>query len=161
MATTTTIASDIMEPRVVTVSADAPLLSVYRLFVSEDISGAPVVNDMGDVVGVVSIRDLLRTANETHDEAAADLHYYEGGFSFQEDEWKTDVQDFEDRLSQRAVSDVMTTGVISINPDATVSDIASLMQKHRIHRVLVLDEDQDEQPLVGLVSVFDLVGLLI
>lgn len=156
-----TTAADIMESQVVTVSADAPLLSVYRLFVSEDISGAPVVNDTGDVVGVVSTRDLLRTANETHDEAAVDLHYYEGGFSFQDDEWKTDVEDFEDRLTQRDVSEVMTTGVISIPPDATVSDIAALMQKHRIHRVLVLDEDNDEQALVGIVSVFDLVGLLI
>jgi CBS domain-containing protein len=156
-----TSAADIMESRVVTVSADMPLLNVYRLFVAEDISGAPVMNDTGDVVGVVSTRDLLRTANETHDEAAVDLHYYEGVFSFQEDEWKTDVQDFEDRLSQRSVSEVMTTGVISIRPDAPVSDVAALMHKHRIHRVLVLDEDNDEQALVGLVSVFDLVGLLI
>jgi len=150
-----------MEPRVVTVSADTPLLNVYRLLVAEDISGAPVVNDTGDVVGVVSTRDLLRTANETHDEAVVDLHYYEGVFSFQEDEWKTDIEDFEDRLSQRSVSEVMTTGVISVRPDAPVSDIAALMKKHRIHRVLVLDEDNDEQALVGLVSVFDLVELLV
>ena len=155
-----TIAADIMEKRLVTVAADAPLLSVYRLFVAEDISGAPVVNESGDVVGVVSSRDLLRTANETHDEAVLDLHYYAGTSTAGLDDWRTDVEEFEDRLTRRTVSEVMTTGVISIRPDAPIESVAKLMLKHRIHRVLVIDEDNDEEPLVGLVSVFDLVGLL-
>ncbi len=153
-------AEEIMESRVVTVSSDSPLLAVYRLFVEEDISGAPVVDDGGDVIGVVSARDLLRTANETHDEAAMDLHYYEDKASFQGREWMTDIEEFEDRLSHRTVSEVMTTGAISVRRDAPINEIAELLLKHRIHRVLVLDEENDEGPLVGLVSVFDMVGLL-
>ncbi len=153
-------AEEIMETRVVTVSSDSPLLAVYRLFVEEDISGAPVVDDGGDVLGVVSARDLLRTANETHDEAVMDLHYYEDKASFQGREWMTDIEEFEDRLSHRTVSEVMTTGAISVRRDARINEIAELLLKHRIHRVLVLDEENDEGPLVGLVSVFDMVGLL-
>jgi len=153
-------AEDIMETRVVTVSVDSPLLAVYRLFVEEDISGAPVVDDAGEVVGVVSVRDLLRTANETHDEAAMALHYYEGSPSFQDREWMTDIEEFEDRLSHRTVAEVMTTGAISVRRNSSISEIAGLLLKHRIHRVLVLDEENDEGPLVGLVSVFDMVDLL-
>ena len=155
-----TIAEDIMERRVVTVSADSPLLAVYRLFVEEDISGAPVTDESGDVVGVISARDLLRTANETHDDAIMDLHYYESSPTFQGGEWLTDIEEFEDRLTHRSVSEVMTTGAIAVRRDASVAEIADLMLKHRIHRVLVIDEDNDEGPLVGLVSVFDLVSLL-
>ncbi len=154
------VAEDIMEKRVVTVAADSPLLAVYRLFVEEDISGAPVVDEAGDVVGVISARDLLRTANETHDDAAMDLHYYENAASFKGEEWMTDIEEFEDRLTHRSVSQVMTTGAISVRRDAPINEIADLLLKHRIHRVLVLDEESDEGPLVGLVSVFDMVGLL-
>jgi CBS domain-containing protein len=154
------VAADIMERRVVTVAADSPLLAVYRLFVAEDISGAPVVDETGDVVGVISARDLLRTANETHDDAAMDLHYYENAASFDGEEWMTDIEEFEDRLTHRSVSQVMTTGAISVRRDAPINEIADLLLKHRIHRVLVVDDESDEGPLVGLVSVFDMVGLL-
>ena len=155
-----TVAEDIMEKRVVTVAADSPLLAVYRLFVQEDISGAPVVDETGEVVGVISARDLLRIANETHDDAAMDLHYYEASSTFAPEEWMTDVEDFEDRLTQRYVSQVMTTGAISVDRNTPINEIADLFLKHRIHRVLVLDPENDEGPLVGLVSVFDMVGLL-
>jgi CBS domain-containing protein len=155
-----TVAEDIMEQRVVTVAADSPLLAVYRLFVQEDISGAPVVDDGGDVVGVISARDLLRIANETHDDAVMDLHYYEASSSFAPEEWMTDIEEFEDRLTQRSVSQVMTAGAISVRRDTPTNEIADLFLKHRIHRVLVLDPDNDEGPLVGLVSVFDMVSLL-
>jgi CBS domain-containing protein len=154
------VAEDIMERRVVTVAADSPLLAVYRLFVAEDISGAPVVDETGEVVGVISARDLLRTANETHDDAAMDLHYYENAASFDGEEWMTDIEEFEDRLTHRSVSQVMTTGAISVGRDAPINEIADLLLKHRIHRVLVVDDESDEGPLVGLVSVFDMVGLL-
>jgi CBS domain-containing protein len=155
-----TVAEDIMQRRVVTVASDSPLLAVYRLFMEEDISGAPVVDETGEVVGVISTRDLLRTANETHDAAIDDLHYYESSHVFRTEEWLTDVEEFEDRLTHRNVAEVMTTGVISVRRDTPVSAIADLLLKHRIHRVLVLDDDDDEGPLVGLVSVFDLVSLL-
>jgi CBS domain-containing protein len=154
------VAEDIMERRVITVAADSPLLAVYRLFVAEDISGAPVVDETGEVVGVISARDLLRTANETHDDAAMDLHYYENAASFDGEEWMTDIEEFEDRLTHRSVSQVMTTGAISVRRDAPINEIADLLLKHRIHRVLVVDDESDEGPLVGLVSVFDMVGLL-
>lgn len=154
------VAREIMETQVVTVTPDTPLLTVYRLFASEDISGAPVVEQTGEVVGVVSWRDLLNATNEEHDDAIEDLHYYSGGSLFNDREWMADVAEFEDRLSRRRVVDVMTRGVISVPIDASVKEMANLMMQHRIHRVLVLDEERDEGPLVGIVSVFDLVALL-
>ena len=119
-----------------------------------------MVDETGDVVGVISARDLLRTANETHDDAAMDLHYYENSTSFDGEEWMTDIEEFEDRLTHRSVSQVMTTGAISVRRDAPINEIADLLLKHRIHRVLGVDDESDEGPLVGLVSVFDMVGLL-
>ncbi len=52
-------AKDIMQTQVVSVGSDDPLPSVYRLFADEEISGAPVVDESGTVVGVVSIRGRI------------------------------------------------------------------------------------------------------
>ena len=155
-----TLARNIMESHVVTVTPDTPLLSVHRLFADEDISGAPVVDEVGEVVGVVSWRDLMRSANDEHDQSAEELHYYSGSGALDRPEWLDDIEAFEDRLSRRTVSEVMTNGVISVPIDASVKEMAGLMVQHHIHRVLVLDEERDEGPLAGIVSVFDLVKLL-
>jgi len=155
-----TIADDIMQTDVITVYRDEPLLNVHRLLGEKDISGVPVVDDDGEVVGVISSRDLLRAINQEHDAAQEDRHYYTGSSSFDDREWLTDVEEFEDRLSRRIVSEVMTTNVISVSPEASVAEVVDLLVKHRIHRVLVLDPEEDEGPLVGLITLFDLVALL-
>jgi len=155
-----TRAEDIMRTDVITVYDDEPLLKVHRLFVEEDISGAPVLDEDDEVVGVISSRDLLRVMSQEHDAQQEDRHYYTGSASLDDREWLTDIEEFEDRLAKRTVSEAMTTEVISVAPDATVPEIAKLLLGHRIHRVLVLDSEDDEGPLVGLISVFDLVTLL-
>ena len=57
-------AKDIMQSQVVTVSPDAPLHSTQRLFYEEGIQGAPVVDEQGRVVGMITSTDILRAATE-------------------------------------------------------------------------------------------------
>ena len=57
-------ARNIMQSQVVSVSPDDPLPSVQRLFFEEEIHGAPVVDDQGRVVGLISTIDLLHAAAE-------------------------------------------------------------------------------------------------
>jgi len=154
------VAEKIMQTEVTTVRADQPLLAVYRIFVDQNLNGAPVLDDDGDVVGVVSARDLLRAAEEEQAAAREDLHYYFGSDTLGEAEWRSDLEDFEDRLSKRTVSEVMTRGVISVSADASVPEIVDKILTHRIHRVLVIDDDTEGGSLIGIVSVFDLVELL-
>ncbi len=77
----TLTARDIMQTNPITVSPDASLTQADRLFVEEDISGAPVVDDDGKVVGVVSTTDLIRAIPEELDEGTASRPA-----DFQEDE---------------------------------------------------------------------------
>ena len=154
-----TVARDIMETHVVTVAPDTPLTSVYRLFGSEDISGAPVVEQTGEVVGVLSWRDLLRAANEDERSAVDSSRYYRGAGSEDEREWLADLEPVVDRLGDQTVADVMTREVITVSVDAPVKEMAERMVDNRIHRVLVVDDGSPAQ-LMGIVSVFDLVGLL-
>ncbi len=149
-------ARDLMQRDVVSVTPDTPLLDVHRLFVEEEIHGAPVVDDEGRVVGVVTTLDLLRAVEEEHDTAQADPTYFRDVLPYSSPDWAGGPEDFQDRLAQRTVSDAMTTEVITVRADAGVPEVARLLREHRVHRVLVVEDHR----LAGIISSFDLVGLL-
>lgn len=100
-----------MQTDVVTVSPTTPLSTVHRLFIEEEIHGAPVVDDDGLVVGIISTLDLSRAF--------------------------TDELDPDASLAMTA-ADIMTPEVVSVAPDARVADVAKVMQDQHIHRVLVV-----------------------
>ena len=149
-------ARDVMQSHLITVSPETPLLDVQRLFVEEEINGAPVVDDAGRLVGMVSTRDLLRAAEEEHDTAESDARYFRDELEFSGPDWGSVLEDFQGRLAERTVSDVMTPGGVTVGPDASIAEVASTLRRHRIHRVLVAEDDV----LVGIISSFDLVALL-
>jgi len=153
-------AKDIMQTHVVTVGSDDPLPSVYRLFADEEISGAPVLDEMGTTVGVVSIRDLIRATREEHESSSVDSDYFRDGFFDAGGSCLMTGDDFEEALSQRIVSEVMTAEVIAVSPDTPVSEIVKTILSDRIHRVLVVERRSDKDALVGLISLLDLVSLL-
>lgn len=152
----TLTARDIMQSHVITVSPESPLLDVQRLFIDEEITGAPVVDDAGRLVGVVTIRDLLRAAEESHDSVVSETRYFRDDLEFSGPDWGNALEDFQDRLGGRSVGEVMTAGGITVAPDAPVAEVARTLRHHRIHRVLVAEADL----LRGIISSFDLVALV-
>jgi CBS domain-containing protein len=151
-----TTAKDIMSTDVTTVDFEDRLTDVYQVFVEKEISGAPVVGDGDRLVGVVSIRDLLRAIEEESDPGLDESYYFHNYDNWPRTEGLSEIEDFQDRLGRRTVAEVMTNNVISVAPNAPISKISALVRKNHIHRVLVLDDDK----LVGLVSLFDLIQLL-
>lgn len=149
------LACDVMQTGVLTVSPETTLADLQRLFVEEGISGAPVVDADGRLAGVVSVSDLLRAAFEERDTAVAEASYFREDLEFSAPAG-AGADDLQDRLAQLRVADAMTPGTLWVPPDAPVSEIADLVGKYRVHRVLVVDDGA----LVGIVSTFDLVALL-
>ena len=149
-------ARDVMQTYLISVNPETPLLEVHRLFVDEEITGAPVVDETGRLLGVISSVDLLRAVEEEHDAASAGSRHFQDILEFSGPEWQEGPDNFQDRLGEQTVSDAMTRGGITVAPDTTVSDVAATLRKHRIHRVFVVDGDQ----LCGVISTFDLVALL-
>jgi CBS domain-containing protein len=150
------LARDVMQTHVVTVDADISLLDAQRLFVEEEISGAPVVDGGGRIVGVVSARDLLRGTAEEQDTVLSEPYYYRDLAEFSGPDWASGPEDFQNRLASRKVSEVMTEGALTLPPDATVGEIARTLRQGRIHRVPIAQHGV----LVGIVSTFDLIALL-
>lgn len=150
-------ARDVMQTHVITVDPDLPLLDAHRLFVDEEIHGAPVVDETGRVLGVVSSADLLRAVEDEEGsrEGVAPAFLRElleegGGPSpLLPDELKN-------RLREVTVADVMTAGGVTVTPDTPIEEVASQMRSQRIHRVPVVSEGA----LAGIITTFDLIGLL-
>lgn len=152
----THLAKDLMSSHLVTVSPDTPLVDVNRLFVEEELHGAPVLNEEGRLVGVISTSDLLRTVEEEHEGPAADHRYFREILEFSAPDWTAAPEDFQDRLSQFTVADAMQPSVVTVAEDTPLARIAAVLREHRIHRVIVV---RDEYP-VGVISSFDLLALL-
>jgi CBS domain-containing protein len=150
------LARDVMQTHLIQVGPETPLVDVHRLFVEEGISGAPVVDDTGRLLGVVSSSDLLRAVAEERDTAVADPHYYRENLEFSGPDWSHGVEDFQDRLAERSVADVMTEGGATVAPDTPIPEVARAMRQGRIHRVFVVQGEA----LVGIITSFDLVALL-
>lgn len=132
--------SDVMTPDVVTVHPDTPVHDIAVLLQERRISAVPVVDQGGKVIGIVSEGDLMRRAeNETQ----AHRSWWLDLFSPSRDR----LEEFTKARGNKA-RHVMTLNPVSVTPDATLADTATLLEKHRIKRVPVIDGDK----LVGIVS---------
>jgi len=145
-----------MNDRVVSVDPAASLLDAHQLLVDEAISGAPVVNEVGELEGVVTSTDLMRAVGEAHASAGTDTSYFRDLLPYSSPDWVSGPEDFQDRLSEIQVADVMTRGVVSVGPEASAAEIARTLMKHHIHRLFVVEDGT----LLGVVSAYDLLRLI-
>ncbi|MEN8182231.1 MAG: CBS domain-containing protein [Myxococcota bacterium] len=148
-------ARDVMETHVITVSPELPLLDLHRVFVEEEIHGAPVVDETGRVLGIVSSADLLRAVDDegaTHSGPPPaylrELFEERGGFALPDE--------LHARLEELCVSDIMTSGGVTVSPETPIDEVASQMRRYRIHRLPVVSGSR----LEGIVTTFDLIALL-
>ena len=149
-------AKDIMQTQVVTVSPDAPLHSTQRLFYEEGIHGAPVVDEQGRVVGMITSTDILRAAAEAAESAPSGSNYFRDDVDSSDGLFQLDPDDFQERLQDVTVADFMTEGVVHVSPNTPISELARTIRENKIHRLLVVENGT----LRGIVSTFDLVTLL-
>ena len=129
------LAREVMQTYLISVNPETPLLEVHRLFVDEEINGAPVVDETGRLLGVISSVDLLRAVEEEHDAASSQSDYLRDFVEFSSPDWQEGSGNFQHRLGERTVADAMTRGGITVTPETLVPEVAAKLRKHRIHRV--------------------------
>jgi CBS domain-containing protein len=140
---------ELMATEVVTVRATATMAEASRLLSERQISGAPVVDDEGRPVGVVSRTDLVRG----WEQAAAERRrlFYEAAAS---ESVLLPGEPVDDEIGRRSVADVMMPLVFSVQQSDSIRKAAALMSAEGIHRVIVLDG----QEIAGLLSASDIVA---
>jgi CBS domain-containing protein len=144
------VASDIMTRDVAVVHPESTLLAAVKLMASRKISGLPVVDDHGNLVGMMSEGDLLR---------------WHEGFSEREVRWLDLLAEGHDlapdflreiQEQRRKIKALMSPKPVTVAETTPAREIASLMYAHGIKRVPVLRDGR----LVGIVSRADLVRAL-
>ncbi len=149
-------ARDVMQTGVVTLSPDAPLHVAQQVFYDEGIHGAPVVDDTGRVVGVLSSSDVLRAVLEAKDVEPSEPGTYRSDLDDALGAWHMAPDDFKERVRDAVVSEYMTESSVEVAPGTAIPELARTMRENGIHRVLVVEDGA----LLGIVSTFDLVSLL-
>ncbi len=136
----------VMTKKVVSVTPTTSLKHVAQLLLTKRISGVPVVDDDGTVLGVVSETDILMKERERngHTPLLERLFEPEGG-----DERKHDARD---------AADAMTSPAITIRPRRSVSEAAAVMLERCVNRLPVVDQ---HGKLLGIVTRADLVRAFI
>jgi CBS domain-containing protein len=143
------VVGELMNPDVVSLRPEMTVPEAQELLASRSVSGAPVVDAAGRVVGVVSQNDLVRSA------AHPDTAEHKGVFF-------TSDEDFEDLgqtplpASATRVEEVMSRKVYQVARDTGVAIAANIMRERRIHRLLVTDRGV----LVGVVTSLDLLRVV-
>jgi CBS domain-containing protein len=133
-------AADIMTPRVITIHDDAPVDEAARLMLQDDISGLPVVDRAGKLVGIVTEGDFLRRV--------------EAGTEVRRPHWLELMMEPGLLAAEyvhthgRRIREIMTQGVITVAENAELEAIVLLMEQLRVKRVVVT---RDGQP-VGIIS---------
>ena len=149
--------SDIMTHPVITVTPETTVAEAAELMIGHRISGLPVVDAAGGVVGIVTEGDLLRRAETGTERRRA--RWLE--FLIAPGRLASEYA----HANGRRVGEVMTDTVLSVAPDDPVADIIELMERRRIKRVPVITQGTalgtDQGRLVGIVSRANLVWALV
>jgi CBS domain-containing protein len=126
--------NDLMEKEVLTVKADDPVEDLLDALVGKHLHGAPVVDDSGTLVGIVSQLDIyFGTMTRSGEEGAGPRRKNSASLT---------------------VGDIMTAPAVSVGETTKVADLCRMMHKLRIHRVPVVRQ----QKVIGMISSLDICG---
>jgi len=140
--------SDVMTHGVVSIGPEASVRDAVACMARCDVSGLPVVDAAGTLVGMLTEGDLLRRVEMATE--AARPRWLERLFAA-----GAGADDYA-RSHGRRVADVMTASVVTVSADAPLGEVVRLMEAHAIRRLPVVAGGR----VVGIVSRTDLVGAL-
>ena len=148
-------ARDVMNAEILSVTEDMTLHELATFLTDHEISGAPVEDVDGRLIGVVSTTDVARNAFESGSLDESEEHpFYHSWAAASLD--PDDMEDLHVEEEGMQVRDIMTPTVFAVEADAPVSHVARSMLDGHLHRLLVIEG----QKVVGIISTSDLLRLL-
>jgi CBS-domain-containing membrane protein len=141
-------AIDIMNKNVITVSKHTSVEELGRLFIEKNISGAPVLDEENNIFGIVTENDLINQNKRLHIPTVVrlfDSFIPLEGFGSIEKEIR--------RMSASTAAEICSRHVVSVSPDASLTDIASIMSEQNIHLLPVISSGK----IVGIIGKIDII----
>ncbi|BCO09121.1 membrane protein [Desulfolithobacter dissulfuricans] len=141
-------AKDIMTREVITVNEDLPVKELARILSENRISGAPVLDEQGKVVGVVTESDLIDQNKKVHIPTVVAIL---DSFIFLESPEKME-KDLR-KMAGTRVGNIFTRELIAVTPDTPLDEIATLMSEKGVHTLPVMEGEN----LVGVIGKSDII----
>jgi CBS domain-containing protein len=158
---------EIMQYQVVTVPPQMTVRELVQTLVDESISGAPVLDASGRILGVVSATDVLRLASQEAEIPSGQVSWNPGVLPEEQDDelpayyrspdsatlFSSPAGDAlaESSFDELTVRDIMTPVAFTVRPGDKVGDLVRMLVRGRIHRALVVEDGA----LLGIVTPFD------
>ncbi len=149
------LAKDIMTAPTISVSKDNNVKAALNLLAEHNISGLPVIDNDGKVVGIVSGSDIIRYSQQKKVMPVSSISFWVSPYSETDD--IASVRNGFEILHRTIIENVMTRKVYTVSMDTPISEVAKLMINRKINRVPVVDNDGK---LTGIISRADLVKFM-
>jgi CBS domain-containing protein len=146
-------ANEIMNRNVITVNQEMTVDEVVKILLDNKISGVPVLDEAGKVIGIVSETDLIYREKNLHTPSFISILQ---GIVFLES-----TKDLEHQVKKMAaykVKDVMTKNVITVSGEADLNSVVDIIIDQKVNRVPVIDH---EGKLVGIITRSDILKHII
>jgi CBS domain-containing protein len=144
-------AKDIMTGEVVTVDPETEIIRAARLMLDNHLSGLPVVDKEGNLKGIICQSDLM--AQQKKIPLPSFFVLFNSTISFPSQ--KT-IESEVKKMAAFKVFEAMTPDPVTVDPETTLEEIATLMVKHNIHTLPVFDQGK----LVGIIGKEDILRTL-
>jgi len=145
-------ASDIMTRDVFTVSPETTVSELAKLLATHNIGGAPVVDDSGSLLGVVTENDLIDQKKKIHIPTVVTILdsviYLENPGKMEKEMMK---------IAGATVGDIYSKKPITVNEDTLLDEISTIMAEKNVHTLPVMREEK----LVGVIGKQDIIRTLI
>ena len=141
---------EIMTTDVVKLNGFMSIREAADVLATRNISGAPVVDSDGKLIGILTETDILRSVKEAADEVHMvfpSLHPM--GVMFELSKGKKEILNAFEEQANTVVMDVMTKNVVTCTPGTTLNEVASTFVEKGINRLPVVDE---EGHVVGIIA---------
>ena len=135
-------AKDVMKTELVTVHENTPVKEIARLMMAHDISGLPVVDEQGKVLGVVSELDLMRKHIKPNDPSIWTMLWG------MDAERAKQHQDAIRKYLGKTAGDIMTAPALTVDVEDSLEKVGNLMFNKQIKRVFVTKDEK----IAGVVS---------
>ena len=142
------LAQDIMTKNVITVHPQTPVRELATLLLNHKISGVPVVDEAGKVLGVVTESDLIFQNKKVHLPTAVAIL---DAFLFLERPEKLEQE--MKKIAGSMAGDICSAELISVTPETPLDELATLMAEKKMHTLPVLDGGK----LAGVIGKSDII----
>ncbi len=145
----------VMTIDVVTVNGFMSVREAAKILAECNISGAPVIDNEGKLVGMLTEKDILKSVKSAADEVRMVFpSTHTMGVMFELAKGETEIMEAFEEQANTVVMDVMTKNVVTCRPGTTLNEVASILVKKGINRLPVVD---DEDHVVGIITRGDIV----